>query len=160
MENESPEFQVTIERFLRLYDSHPIHGPINDTEFIRDAVMVFSLGALREPDELVFLDAYKKAARVIANELMRVPDRKTGLISFPSVFFDKDKMLTPAEMKRRAIAFDVWKMVNEGAPVTHAIARVATDKNFSPQKISKDYYDWKDGFEALDKIILKNTEDK
>lgn len=156
MKNESPELQAAIERFLRLYEAHPIFGPINDDDYIRDAVMIFSLGAIREPEVPIFLDAYKKSIRVIANELMRVPDRKTGKISFPSVFFDKDKMLTPAEMKRRAIAFDVWQLViKEGVPVTHAIARVASERHYSSQKVTKDYYSWKEYWEQFESILKK-----
>ncbi|MCZ8395880.1 hypothetical protein [Achromobacter ruhlandii] len=152
MSQEPSEFQTVIERFLRLYDDHPRFGPINDEAFMRDAVMVFSIGTFRNPTDPGFSDAYRKAARAIAKEFMRPPDRKTGLISFPSPFFDKDKMLSPAEMKRRNIGFKMCEMVKAGTPVTHAAAIVAAELHFSPQKVTKDYYDWKDYFDAIDRL--------
>lgn len=145
------EIAETKERFEASYGSDSFAGPFRDDGYIADAIKIFWLHAYEEPagrqPKIWF-----KAAQAIATRLMAMPDmKKEWRVSFPYVFMDKENTYTDAEIKRRNIAWKVKDKVEAGARVTHAIAEVAASIKKSPQKVTKDYYEWLPVLEAFDK---------
>lgn len=109
---------------------------------MKNAIQVFCIETFHAADS-GDLTPGGKAALVIAKRLMRMPDlRKTYGISFPSAFFDKTKVRTPAEKKRRQIAHQVLlDLEKEGGTLAAATERVANKMNVSVEKARQSYYE-------------------
>lgn len=136
-EAEEAEYRARVERFAAKFDAG---ARDTDKEFLHDAVYLFCIETMRMGTPVT---AQQKAAFTLVKRLMAFPEnRKSWAIDLPYVFMAKEDALTPSEIKRRSIAFEVVQQVWEGAKVTHAIADVAAKHKKSPQKIAKDYYEW------------------
>ena len=115
-----------------------------DDEFMKLAIQVFCIETLKEIPEESRKSIQQKAALSVIQRLMAIPElKKEWLVTFPYPWMDKEKSLSEKEIKRRKIGFRVWKLIEDGAKVTHAIAKVAADIGVSAQKVAKDYYDHK-----------------
>ena len=142
---EHPQYQEVLDRFLAS-SGGPSGGPYRDDAFIADAIWVMCIEAFKDPQDTPL----SKATMAIASRLMGFPElRKEWLVTFPYVWGSKENALSDGEIKRRGVAFKVWDKVKRGALVTHAIAEVAAALHVSPQKVTKDYYDWKDDHDRL-----------
>ncbi len=136
-----PPYQAIRDRFIESFEGSSFAGPYRDDAFIADAIWVLCIEGFRDADDTPL----SKATRAIAARLMGIPDlEKEWRVSFPYVWMSKDNVLTQGEKERRGVAFRVWQKTRIGTKVTHAIAEVAAELHFSPQKVTKDYYDWKD----------------
>lgn len=135
-------------------EAHDAGTSIRNEAYIADAIMVFCIEAMAQDADTL----QAKSARVIASRLMGLPDdEKEWLVTFPYVWMKKDATLTKSEKKRRTIGFAVAKLVAQGSKVTHAIAKVATDFNFSPQKVTADYYAWAPKYQKLKELVSSNS---
>jgi hypothetical protein len=154
---ESPEYQQVVDRFLAAYGAAPA-GPYRDDAFIADAIMVFCIEVLRDWDEGENDTRGAKAARAIAQRLMALPpDRGHWLVTFPYVFLSKDNRLTDADKEHRAIAFDVFSLVEQGTLVTHAFAQVAAQRHVSPQKVSGAWYGWQEHVARINELASRRS---
>ncbi|MBW9108118.1 hypothetical protein [Paraburkholderia phenoliruptrix] len=140
--------QKRIEReFERAYDAHPLFGPVNDDEFLNLATQIFFAAAFQ--DEPI-AGVAQKAARALATRLSGFPDdTKNWRVTFPPMGLRKEQMLTKAQKKSRAIAFEVCRLILAGELMTHATATVATKRKVSPQKVTGDYYKYRGLFVDL-----------
>lgn len=155
-DDEDP-FNEQRARFEAAYDAGEMGGPYRDEAFIRDAVMVFCIETVRlgKGDT-----AQQKAAMAIASRLMAIPDmEKEWRVSFPYVFMNKEDTLTEGEVKRRGVAMQVRALVRDGIKVTHAIAQVAARLYVSPQKVTKDYYDWLPSLQRFEQWAKRSNPD-
>lgn len=130
------------EELTKLFESEYGTKTDDDEEFLKNAIRIFCIETFRAAGSGQMTHG-TKAALVIAQRLMRVPDlRKTFGTSFPSAFFDKAKMRTPAEKRRRAIAFEILTdLEKEGGTLAAAIERVANKRNVSVEKARQSYYE-------------------
>ena len=136
MENENQEYLNLLKRFESATETD--ESWLKSEEAIRDAITIFCIESTAADGNTPL----EKAGRLIARHLMALPADRTGWkVTFPYVWIEKDN-LSEGEKIRRSIAFDVFKRVKNGTKVTHAIAQVAAERIKSPQKITKDYYDW------------------
>lgn len=145
------------EELTKLFESEYGTKTDDDEEFLKNAIRIFCIETMRTADRKN-LTPGTKAALVIATRLMRLPDlRKTYSTSFPSAFYDKTKLLTPAEKRRRTIAFKILTdLEKEGGTLTAAIERVADKMHVSIQKARQSYYENK----GLIQIFHESAEKK
>jgi len=129
------------DEFERAYDAHALFGPVNNDEFLKLAVQIFCTAAFQDE---ALTGIGQKAARALATRLSGLPDdTKNWRVTFPPLGLEKKNMMTNAQKRSRAIAFDVCRLILAGELTTHAAAQVATKYKKSTQKVIGDYYKYR-----------------
>ncbi|MBB5506703.1 hypothetical protein [Paraburkholderia atlantica] len=144
------EIERREEEFERIFDAHEPFGPLNDDEFLKQAIQIFCVSAFK--DEPI-IGVAQKAARALAIRLLQPPDdEKNWRVTLPCPDEKKETMLTEKQKKSRSIAFEVCSLILAGEKMTHAAAQVAARRHVSTQKVNGDYYEYRRDFAAVRRL--------
>lgn len=113
---------------------------VYDEEFLKNAIRIFCVEAgIKASGSSV--SCADKAAYIVALNLIRSPNlRKENRISLPNAW--AEKLLTPAEQRRRTIAFEIIQDNQAaGSTISDSITRISKKKNVSFETARKAYYE-------------------
>ena len=145
-------YEDVVHDFDKSFNENKHKKPL-DSELLEMAIIVFCMESLDEIIDINKMSIRQKAAYLVANRLMDFPKSHSDWqINFPYVWGESENCYSQDEMKNADVALKVWSLVKNGEKVTHAIAKVAVDTKFSPQKVAKDYYHWKDHHDTIDAL--------